>query len=174
MVDFAKLVLQVDSTQIEKGEIALKKLAATGASAEGATKKLGTAAKTSAAQLKNAKAAAEKLGVQMKNSTGHATNLGYQLNDIGVMLAAGQSPLLLAFQQGTQVSQVFNQMGGGTNALKGLSAAFKSVISPMSIATLGVNILDYTRLYFAQGPNRAANCQPVCILICAVIWSLDH
>ena len=138
MVDFAKLVLQADSTQIEKGEIALKKLAATGASAEGATKKLGTAAKTSAAQLKNAKAAAEKLGVQMKSGAGHATNLGYQLNDIGVMLAAGQSPLLLAFQQGTQVSQVFNQMGGGTNALKGLGAAFKSVINPMSIATLGV------------------------------------
>ena len=88
--------------------------------------------------MKNAAIQAKNLGLQMRSSAHHTTNLGYQLNDIGVMLAAGQSPLQLAMQQGTQVSQIFNQMGGGKNALKGLGAAFTSVVNPLSLATLGV------------------------------------
>lgn len=44
-------------------------------------------------------------------ATGHyVTQLGYQVNDVAMMVAAGQSPFLLALQQGTSVAQVFNDM----------------------------------------------------------------
>ena len=78
------------------------------------------------------------LGGTAKVSSGHVANLGAQFNDIGVMLAAGQSPLMLAVQQGTQINQVMAQMGGGRLALRGLAAGFMSTINPMSLATLGI------------------------------------
>jgi hypothetical protein len=82
--------------------------------------------------------AANVAGAQIKSATGHTANLGAQFNDIGVMLAAGQSPLMLAMQQGTQINQVMAQMGGGKTALRGLGAAFLGIINPMSLATIGI------------------------------------
>jgi hypothetical protein len=82
--------------------------------------------------------AAKVAGAQIKSSAGHTANLGAQFNDIGVMLAAGQSPLMLAMQQGTQINQVMAQMGGGKTALRGLGAAFLGIINPMSLATIGI------------------------------------
>lgn len=79
-----------------------------------------------------------KTGVAMKSSGAHVANLGAQFNDIGVMLAAGQSPLQLAVQQGTQINQVLAQMGGGKAALRGLAAGFMSMVNPMSLATIGI------------------------------------
>jgi hypothetical protein len=79
-----------------------------------------------------------KFGGEMRGAGSHTANLGAQFNDIGVMLAAGQNPLQLALQQGTQINQVFAQMGSGREVLGGLGAAFKSMINPMSLATLGL------------------------------------
>lgn len=70
--------------------------------------------------------------------TGYTANLAAQFNDIGIMLAAGQSPFQLAMQQGTQVSQVLNQMGGGVGALRALQAGFMSMVNPISLATVGI------------------------------------
>ncbi|UYN98355.1 MAG: phage tail length tape measure family protein [Devosia sp.] len=71
------------------------------------------------------------------SSAGYATgNLAAQLNDIGVMLASGQSPLLLAIQQGTQINQIFAGMSGG-QALGALRTAFLSLINPLSLVTIG-------------------------------------
>ena len=99
---------------------------------------LGTAAtavaqKTQAAGrgLGAAAAAAGKAGGSIKGAGAHTANLAAQFNDIGVQLAAGQSPLMLAVQQGTQINQVLAQMGGGGGALKSLRAAFASIISPI-------------------------------------------
>jgi hypothetical protein len=89
-------------------------------------------------QLKATGRAAQVAGVQMRGATAHTANLGAQFNDIGVMLAAGQSPLMLAMQQGTQINQVMAQMGGGKTALRGLGAAFLGIINPMSLATIGI------------------------------------
>lgn len=80
---------------------------------------------------------------QQVQASGMATaanaNLIAQWNDIGMMIAAGQSPMMLALQQGTQVSQVLNQMGGtGTSALRTLGTSFLGLISPMNIATIGI------------------------------------
>ncbi|GGO50297.1 Lambda phage tail tape-measure protein (Tape_meas_lam_C) [Roseovarius pacificus] len=71
-------------------------------------------------------------------SSMHTANMAAQFNDIGVMLAAGQSPLLLAVQQGTQVSQVLNMMGNRASILATLKSGFLSMVSPVSLVTVGV------------------------------------
>ncbi|RGP36937.1 phage tail length tape measure family protein [Pseudotabrizicola alkalilacus] len=72
-------------------------------------------------------------------TSGHETAyLAAQFNDIGVMMAAGQNPFILALQQGTQVSQMLNQMGGKTAILRGLASGFMSMINPVSLITIGV------------------------------------
>ncbi|MEX0304094.1 MAG: phage tail length tape measure family protein, partial [Leisingera sp.] len=91
-----------------------------------------------AARYLEAGTAAATYGASAKVSTFQTANLAAQFNDIGVMLAAGQSPLLLAVQQGTQISQVLNQMGGKTDILRGLSAGFLSMINPVSLATIAI------------------------------------
>ena len=64
-------------------------------------------------------------------------NLAAQFNDIGVMMAAGQNPLIMAIQQGTQISQVLGPMGAG-GAVKSLGAAFVSMINPVSLGTIAI------------------------------------
>lgn len=97
------------------------------------------AARETAAKSMNAtNTAALVMGKNVKVSSAHVANLGAQFNDIGVMLAAGQSPLMLAVQQGTQINQVFAQMGGGKAALRGVAAGFMSMVNPMSLATIGI------------------------------------
>lgn len=80
----------------------------------------------------------ENFNLEVRASRFATGNLAAQLNDIGVMLAAGQSPLTLAVQQGTQVSQVFNQMGSKKEMIASLGAAFKQFINPVSLLTVGV------------------------------------
>ncbi len=71
------------------------------------------------------------------NGTSFATaNVAAQLNDIGVMMASGQSPLILAIQQGTQLNQVFTGMSGG-QVLGALKTAFLSLVNPISLITIG-------------------------------------
>lgn len=64
-------------------------------------------------------------------------NLAAQFNDIGVQLAGGQSPLLIALQQGTQITQALGPMGAGA-AVKALGAGFASMLNPLSLLTVAV------------------------------------
>ncbi|MCW1934123.1 phage tail length tape measure family protein [Pararhodobacter zhoushanensis] len=68
----------------------------------------------------------------------HTANLAAQFNDISVMALAMQNPLQLAMQQGTQINQVFTQMGGHRAAIRGLGPALMSIVSPASLATIGM------------------------------------
>lgn len=82
---------------------------------------------------------------QSTATAGAVGNLVAQFNDIGVMLASGQNPLQLALQQGTQITQVFGQMGAtGGGALRMIAQAFTSLLSPMNLVTLGVIALGST------------------------------
>ena len=86
---------------------------------------------------KGAAGAAQSLGQQNTFAAGSVANLGAQFNDIGVMLAAGQNPLQLAIQQGTQITQVFGNAGAAAR-VNMLKQAFASVISPVNLLTIGV------------------------------------
>lgn len=68
---------------------------------------------------------------------GSISNLAAQFQDIGVQLAGGQSPLLIALQQGGQITQVLGQ-NGAAGAVGLLSSAFASLISPVSLVTIGL------------------------------------
>jgi hypothetical protein len=78
------------------------------------------------------------LGVAAANNA----NLFAQFNDIGVMLAAGQNPIQLALQQGTQISQVLTGIsvaGGGLRGMfSALAAGFMSLINPITLLTIGI------------------------------------
>ncbi|WP_339636164.1 phage tail length tape measure family protein [uncultured Sulfitobacter sp.] len=69
-------------------------------------------------------------------ASGQLGNLTAQFNDIGVMMAAGQNPLTLALQQGTQISQVIGPMGAA-GAVKALGGAFLGMLNPVSLITIG-------------------------------------
>lgn len=95
-----------------------------------------------AAQMRENVAAANQLAAAQKNNGHHTANVFAQLNDIGMMLAAGQNPFQLALQQGTSLTQVWASMGAEGKTLGGvagvLRGAIGSMISPMSLLTLGV------------------------------------
>lgn len=58
-------------------------------------------------------------------------NIAAQFQDIGVTAAGGMSPMLIALQQGTQLSAAF---AGG---MGGIGAALKQMFSPMALLTIG-------------------------------------
>lgn len=64
-------------------------------------------------------------------------NLAAQLNDIGVQLAGGQSPFLIALQQGSQINQALGS-AGARGAVTALGGAFVSLLNPVSLATIGI------------------------------------
>ncbi|WP_457650933.1 phage tail length tape measure family protein [Profundibacter sp.] len=122
---------------------ATDKLGRKGKTAAAGTKALGTSAasaKTQVQQLSVAEARSAatvgKLGAANKMAAGSVGNLVAQFNDVGVMMAAGQNPLQLALQQGTQITQVIGPMGAA-GAVKALGSAFMSMLSPINFITIG-------------------------------------
>jgi len=100
---------------------------------------LGTELQRLAVHYGVAEQAGFNMSEQVRAGRFHTANLAAQFNDIGVMMASGQSPFIMAIQQGTQVSQVLNDMGGGAKATgKALLTAFTSIISPVSLITIGL------------------------------------
>lgn len=66
-----------------------------------------------------------------------AANVAAQFQDIGVTAAMGMSPLQIALQQGTQLSAVLGTQGAA-GAARTLGAALMSVVSPVSLITIGI------------------------------------
>ena len=68
----------------------------------------------------------------------NTANVAAQGFDIGVTAAMGMNPAMIGLQQGTQLVQLMQQMGGGKTALQGIAAGFASILNPMSLATIGI------------------------------------
>ena len=102
------------------------------------------AAQEQAARAAEAQAAGERAAAQAgreleavnRRAAAQVGNLTAQFNDIGMMLMAGQNPLQLAIQQGTQITQVIGPMGAA-GAAEALGAAFMSMLSPINLVTIG-------------------------------------
>ncbi|WP_353429036.1 phage tail tip lysozyme [Paracoccus denitrificans] len=71
-------------------------------------------------------------------SSMHTANVAAQGFDVGVTAMMGMPAWQIGMQQGTQLAQVAQQMGGGTTALRGMAAGFASLLSPMTLATIGI------------------------------------
>lgn len=74
---------------------------------------------------------------QMPNRFNTA-NIAAQFQDIGVTAAMGMNPLTIALQQGTQLSAILNSM---EKPLEGIAVAFKSIINPVSLLSIGLTAL---------------------------------
>ncbi len=99
---------------------------------------LATGARERAATgLLTAGRAGDTFAGQMRGSAHAAQQVGFQLNDIGVMLAGGMSPLAIATGQGTQLAQTFQTLGSRAEILSTLKAGFLSMVSPISLVTIG-------------------------------------
>ena len=77
-----------------------------------------------------------KADESQKLAAGSVGNLVSQFNDIGVMMAAGQNPVQLALQQGTQITQVYGR-AGAAQAIRMTGAALVSMVSPLNLITIG-------------------------------------
>lgn len=135
---------------------ARRELGATAGEARGLTeaaKEVGTAGSTSAAQMDElaARSASAASAIAPLNArlheqarvTGAATaanaSLIAQGNDIVMMTMAGQSPLMLALQQGTQVSQQLTALStGGMSVARALGTSLLGLVSPLNLATIAV------------------------------------
>jgi len=73
-----------------------------------------------------------------QRAAGSMANLTAQGNDVLTMLIAGQNPMQLAIQQGTQINQVWGQMGvKGKDAFKLVGGAIASMLTPINLITIG-------------------------------------
>ncbi len=88
-------------------------------------------------------------------SAGAVGNLTSQFNDIGVMLMAGQNPLQLAIQQGTQITQVIGPMGA-RGALQALGSAFMGLLTPVNLITIGSIAAGAAMLQWFTGAGTKA------------------
>lgn len=95
------------------------------------------AARGGAAVARGLRDTAEAAQAAGRAAQGQIGNLVAQLNDVGQMIVAGQSPLLLAVQQGTQIAQVLGPLGAG-GAVRALGQAFLQLLNPVNLAVLGI------------------------------------
>lgn len=89
------------------------------------------------AQFNVAANGARKFGAATQASAHHISNLSFQINDIGMMMALGQSPFMLMMQQGPQVAQIFSQITAeGKKIGPALLGGLRAVLNPMTFITL--------------------------------------
>jgi lambda family phage tail tape measure protein len=97
----------------------------------------------------------------LRPSSFNTANIAAQFQDIGVTAAMGMSPLQIALQQGTQLSAVFNDIKAkGQSIGPALVTSFSSIISPVSLITIGLiaaGVAAGQFLYsFLQGSAKTA------------------
>lgn len=97
-------------------------------------------ASTAAIKGRNAALAATPAHRAANGNVGayQTANIAAQFQDIAVTSAMGMNPLQIALQQGAQLSSVFATMGSGKQVIAGLGAAFASLVSPVSLVTIGL------------------------------------
>lgn len=100
-------------------------------------RKLDQAMRSSGQAVNTFNASARSVGQTSNEAAGQIGNMSAQFNDIAVMIAAGQNPLTLAIQQGTQISQAFGNQGAA-GALKMVTGGLASMLSAVNLATIGI------------------------------------
>ncbi|WP_421445396.1 phage tail length tape measure family protein [Agrobacterium tumefaciens] len=132
------------------------------------------AALASTAAIKGRNAALKATVTTSSGNSFNTANIAAQFQDIGVTAAMGMSPIQIALQQGTQLSAVLQQIkDGGQGVGQGLAAAFASVISPLSLVTIGViaagtAAFQYFSTIMSEGDKSAEVLKEQAALIAAV------
>jgi lambda family phage tail tape measure protein len=162
MAELATLGVEAKASGVDQTAKALDRLTGAAKRAEAATEAIGPVSSKAGAMASqaanahvtalNAEAAAamrasgamkahatavSASGRQLVGANANVANLAAQFQDIGVSAAMSMNPLQIALQQGTQIGAVLGPMGAA-GALKSLGAAFLSIISPVSLVTIGL------------------------------------
>lgn len=88
---------------------------------------------------------------------GSMSGLAAQFQDIGVTAAMGMNPVMIALQQGTQIAgQMEMAMQSGGSAVGVFAQAFKSLLSPVSIASIALTALAAAGLQMVDWGGLAA------------------
>lgn len=95
----------------------------------------------------------DKLKTSARAAGGSVAYLAAQFNDVGMMIAAGQSPMQMAIQQGTQITQVIGPMGAA-GAARALGTAFMSLLNPVNFATYAVLAGSAALIQWAMGAGE--------------------
>jgi hypothetical protein len=98
-------------------------------------------------------AANDNLAASSNAMRGNSANIAAQFQDVGVTAAMGMNPIMIALQQGTQLSAVLNSM---ENPIRGLGTALVSILNPVSLATIGFVALTATAIQFFTSANDNA------------------
>ncbi len=165
--------LNTISNALDRGKISAE---AAAAAAEGAIKRYGAYANVAQFAAKgqheyaaaieranaslNRQAAARPMAANQNMMAGGqqfaAQNLMYQMHDIGVTAAMGMNPLMIALQQGTQISAALGPMGA-SGAVRSLGAAFAALVSPLSLMTVGLTAATAAAIqYFTSASDGAS------------------
>lgn len=84
-------------------------------------------------------------------------NLSRQFQDVGVSLAGGQSPFLVAMQQGSQIADVFASTEGSVKGFfEQVTAGAGRILTPMRLAVGGVLGLGAAALYIGHNWSESA------------------
>jgi len=170
MADIAQLGIQVKTDGTERATTELNKVSGAAARAQaeveglttanrGVTGAASAAAKAYAAEGAAAAAASKQIhlmnvAANQNNASGkgNLANIAAQFQDIAVSAQMGMGPMQIALQQGTQLAAVLSTM---ENPVRGLGEAFLSVISPVSLVTIGVIALAAALLQFVDWAKLA-------------------
>lgn len=96
------------------------------------------AALASIAALKGQGGALRQMGDNSRFAAFQSRNLLFQLNDIGVSLAGGMSPMTVLVQQGGQIAQMYAGQGGVNAALRQTAGLIGGVITRFPLLTAAI------------------------------------
>ncbi len=179
MADIATLGIEVNSGQVQKGARALDNMSGAAKRAEAAVNGFSStstgaasAASQMAAGIGKAEVGLERMagaakhaqqGLRMANAAANdnlkaaskfnVSNIAAQFQDVAVSAQMGMGALQIGLQQGTQLAAVLSTM---ENPLRGLGSALLSVVSPVSLLTIGLTALAAAGLQMVDWPKRAA------------------
>lgn len=166
----ATLGLAVDSSSVVSATPALDKMTAASMRAEGAAEQLAQASRGSSAGMQQLSGAVktattgvsalaarsveagraiermsatsvagfQRVSASIDGMRYQSAGIAAQFQDVGVTAAMGMSPLMIGLQQGTQLA---GQLAAMDNPIKGLGAAFGSLLSPVSLLAIGFTTL---------------------------------
>ena len=152
--NYQQQVLQIKDAHLQ-GAISANEMAA-------AISRIRRSSLESIAALKQQTAAVQSLSSAQMSPHGQngqfaryqVPNIAAQFQDIGVTAAMGMNPLMIALQQGTQLSAIFGPMGA-TGALRGFSEALKSVFSPFSLLIIAITAAVAAAIQFVNWTKTA-------------------
>ncbi|MEQ8340062.1 MAG: phage tail length tape measure family protein [Marinovum algicola] len=148
-------VKRVEAAQRDAGR-ASDELGRKSRTAAGGVSTLGSSASGAEAQV-------DHMADANRRAAGSMGNLVAQGNDVITMLMAGQDPMQLAIQQGTQINQVWGQMGvKGRDAFRLVGGAIMSMMSPINLITIGsIAAAGAMTKWFASGGEEAKTFEEV-------------